>query len=223
MSAGPVPRRAATGRHRPRVVRLARVLGHALARALFRLRLEGLEHVPPAGPVLLAANHSAFLDGPLVFLLAPRPTVLLTKSEVFVHVGARTLGWLGLIPVHRGAADRAALRAGLEVLARGGALGVFPEGTRGTGDLATVNDGLAWLALRSGAPVVPVAVQGTAAALPRGSRVPRLRVPVRLVFGLPVTVATAGDPRARRTVSVAGEQLREALVAHLRAAGEERS
>jgi 1-acyl-sn-glycerol-3-phosphate acyltransferase len=171
--------------------------------------------------VLLAGNHSGILDGPLVFFLSPRPTSLLTKSEVFVGPWARACGWLGLIPVHRGQADRAALQAGLAQLAAGGVLGVFPEGTRGSGGFDSITDGLAYLALRSGAPVVPIAVTGTGLALPRGRVLPRLRAPVRVVFGPPVAVQPTGDPRARRTVRDAAEQLRLALLAHLQSSTEE--
>jgi 1-acyl-sn-glycerol-3-phosphate acyltransferase len=190
-------------------------VGTGLARGLLTLRVEGTEHVPADGPVILAGNHSGILDGPLVYFVSPRPCRLLTKAEVFVGPWARPCGWLGLIPVHRGQADRAALQAGLAELAAGGVLGVFPEGTRGTGALEQVADGVAYLALRSAAPVVPIAVTGTLAALPRGKVVPVLRSPVRVVFGAPVTVEPAGDPRARRTVRDAAEQLRLALVAHL--------
>jgi 1-acyl-sn-glycerol-3-phosphate acyltransferase len=208
-------RRRATGTLKPPVRAGVRVVGTGLARAVLRLRVEGAEHVPASGPVLLAGNHSGILDGPLVFFVSPRPVSLLTKSEVFVGVWARACGWLGLIPVHRGQADRNALQAGLAHLAAGGALGVFPEGTRGSGGFDSITDGLAYLALRSGAPVVPIAVTGTGAALPRGKAVPRLRAPVRVVFGPPVTVEPSGDPRARRTVHDAAEQLRLALLAHL--------
>ena len=197
-----------------------RLVGTGLTRGVLRLSVSGRENVPRTGPVLLAGNHSGILDGPLVFFLSPRPASLLTKSEVFVGGWARACGWLGLIPVHRGTADRAALKAGLSLLQTGGALGVFPEGTRGTGGLDTVADGLAYLALRSGAPVVPVAVHGTGTALPRGRVLPRWGAPVRMVFGPPITLAPIGDPRARSTVRDAAEQLRLALVDHLRSTTE---
>lgn len=208
-------RRRATGTVKPPVRAGVRLVGTGLARAVLSLRVEGAHHVPASGPVLLAGNHSGILDGPLVFFVSPRPASLLTKSEVFVGPWARACGWLGLIPVHRGQADRAALQAGLAHLAAGGALGVFPEGTRGSGAFDEVADGLAYLALRSGAPVVPIAVSGTSDALPRGRVLPRLRTPVRVVFGPAVTVVPTGDPRARRTVRDAAEQLRLALVDHL--------
>ena len=216
-----VARRRARGRRCPLVIAGVRGVGRVLAHLLLRVDVVGRHHVPSEGAVLLAGNHSGLLDGPLVFFFAPRPTVLLTKSEIFVGIWPRPLGWLGLVPVHRGAADRAALQAGLAALATGGVVGVFPEGTRGSGDLAQVADGLAYLAVRSGATVVPIAVTGTAAALPKGRVLPRFRAPVRVAFGPPVVVSVEGDPRARRTVRAAAEQLRRALVDHLRRAIEE--
>jgi 1-acyl-sn-glycerol-3-phosphate acyltransferase len=215
-------RRRARGAHRPRVVAVGRWWGQRVARVLFRLEVTGAEHVPAHGPVLLAGNHSGFVDGPLVFLVTPRPAALLAKSGIFAGPGAYVFGWLGLVPVHRGVADREALRAGLAVLAAGRPLGVFPEGSRGTGTLESISDGVAYLALRSGAPVVPVAVLGTADAWPRGPLVPRTRTRVRVAFGPPLVVAGVGDPRARRTVAAAAEQLRVGLVAHLRAVEEQR-
>jgi len=203
------------------VISGVRLVGRGLARGILRVRVEGAHHVPARGPVLLAGNHSGILDGPLVFFLSPRPTSLLTKSEVFVGHWARACGWLSLVPVHRGQADRTALKAGLAVLEGGGALGVFPEGTRGTGSFDTVADGLAYLALRSGAPVVPIAVHGTGDALPRGRVLPRFRAPVRVVYGPPLHLDPTGDPRARSTVRAAAEQLRLALVDHLRRTTEE--
>ena len=219
--AAPAVRRRATGTLKPPVRAGVRVVGTGLAHAVLQLSVEGAEHVPTEGPVLLAGNHSGILDGPLVFFVSPRPASLLTKSEVFVGIWARACGWLGLIPVHRGQSDRAALQAGLAHLAAGGVLGVFPEGTRGSGSFDAVADGLAYLALRSGAPIVPIAVTGTLDALPRGRTVPKLRAPVRVVFGPPVTVDPTGDPRARRTVRDAAEQLRLALLAHLHSSTEE--
>lgn len=200
------------------LIAFTRAWGRGLARTVFRFEVRGLEHVPTTGGVLIAGNHSGLLDGPLVYFTSPRAPVLLAKAELFVGPWARALGWLGQIPVHRGQPDRAALKQGLEQLAKGGVLGVFPEGTRGTGQLEQVSHGLAYLALRSGAQVVPIAVVGTAAAWPKSRRLPRFRAPVRVVYGAPVTITVTGDPRARRTVGLAAEQLRLALVDHLRTA-----
>jgi 1-acyl-sn-glycerol-3-phosphate acyltransferase len=206
--------RTATGTRKPWLVAVLRPFGQVLFRSAFRLTVDGAHHVPRDGAVLLAGNHTGFLDGPLVWAFSPRPATFLAKSELFVGPLARALGWLGQVPVHRGRPDRTALRTALAVLDSGQPMGVFPEGTRGAGTLEEVSDGLAWLALRSQVPVVPIAVLGTAEAMPKGGR-PRLRAPVRLVFGPPVTLTTTGDPRVRRTVRAAAEELRLALLAHL--------
>jgi 1-acyl-sn-glycerol-3-phosphate acyltransferase len=215
VGAGARSRQRAAGRPRPAVAAACRLVGSALARSLFSVRVIGAGNVPRTGPVLLAGNHSGFLDGPLLYLLAPRQCAVLAKSEIFVGVWRRLWGWLEVVPVHRGTADRAALRTALGVLQRDGALAVFPEGTRGTGRLESVTDGVAWLALRSGAQVVPVALHGTTRAVPAGTWVPRLRTPVTLTFGAPVEVRADGDPRARSTVRATAEQLRVALLAHV--------
>lgn len=210
-----IGRRRATGTPKPLLIRACRLTGRLLARAVLDLQVRGREHVPARGPVLLAGNHAGFLDGPLVFFFLPRRASFLAKSELFVGPLARALGWLGQVPVHRGRPDRSALRQGLAVLAGGGALGVFPEGTRGTGTLDAVQHGVAYLALRARCPVVPVAVLGTADALPRGSYRPRWRTPVTVAFGPPLAVTAGLDSRSRRAVAEAAEEIRAQLVAHL--------
>lgn len=205
----------------PGLVRGCRAVGRATARALFRVTVEGAHHVPARGPVLIAGNHAGFVDGPLLFVLAPRPAALLAKAEIFIGPFDRLFRALGQIPVHRGTPDRAALHSGLEQLAAGGVVGVFPEGTRGSGTFEEIAEGLAYLAVRSAAPVVPVAILGTRAAWHRGASLPRPRAPVRLVFGPAIALCVAGDPRARRTVATAADDLRLALAAHLRMATEE--
>lgn len=186
-----------------------------LIRMLFRIRIRGLEHLPRSGPVLIAGNHTGFLDGPLVMILLPRPSAFLVKSELYDGPFRRVLQFARQIPVRRGTPDRTALRSALEVLAGGGVLGVFPEGTRGSGRLETVQHGIGYLALRAGCPVVPVVCLGTADALPRGSKLPRLRTRMDIVFGPAFEIDVEGNPRARSTVAAAAEQIRQHLLAHL--------
>lgn len=186
-----------------------------LVRLIFRLRVLGLEHLPRSGPVLLAGNHTGFLDGPIVFMVLPRPSAFLVKSELYSGPWAKVLAFARQIPVRRGVPDRTALRAGLDVLAAGGVLGVFPEGTRGEGRLESIQHGIGYLALRAGCPVVPVVCVGTAAALPKGRLLPRWRAPVDVVFGPPFAIEVDGDPRSRRTIGDAAEQVRRHLLAHL--------
>jgi len=175
----------------------------------------GAEHLPRHGPVLLAGNHTGFLDGPIVFMMLPRPSAFLVKSELYSGPWAKVLAFARQIPVHRGSPDRTALRRALDVLANGGVLGVFPEGTRGEGRLESVQHGIGYLALRAGCPVVPVVCLGTAEALPKGQSLPRFRAPVDVIFGPAFELEVTGDPRARSTIADAAEQVRRHLLAHL--------
>jgi 1-acyl-sn-glycerol-3-phosphate acyltransferase len=186
-----------------------------LLRVIFRIRVIGADHLPKHGPVLVAGNHTGFLDGPIVFMFLPRPSSFLVKSELYSGPWAKVLAFARQIPVRRGAPDRTALRRALDVLAAGGVLGVFPEGTRGEGRLESVQHGIGYLALRAGCPVVPVVCLGTADALPHGKALPRLRAPIDVVFGPAFEIVVTGDPRARSTIADAAEQVRRHLLAHL--------
>jgi cytidylate kinase len=163
-----------------------KLLAVAVMRALFRLEASGTEHVPTRGPVLLVSNHSSVLDPPLVGGACPRQLTFLAKAELFGVPGfGRLIHALNARPVKREGADAAALRAALRVLEQGGALLVFPEGTRGEeGRLREAKPGAALLAVLSGAPVVPVLVRGSGRAWPRGRRFPR-PAKVRVTFGPP--------------------------------------
>ena len=205
------------GDERPWLVPVAQRLGRGLSRAALRVTVHGREHVPSSGPLVVAGNHAGVLDGPLVFAWTPRPATFLVKSEAFgLAAVGRGLDWIGQVPVHRGRPDRAALARCRDVLARGGVVGVFPEGTRGSGEVDEVQHGVATIALRAGAPVLPVATVGTAAAFPREARRPVWRAPVELHFGEPFALDAEGDVRSRRVVALAAEQVRDALREHLR-------
>jgi len=201
--------------YQPGFLRGIQLLGRRAAHAVLSLRVIGQEHVPAEGAIILAGNHSSFLDGPLVVLVSPRPLRALAKAEVYHGVLGRILLRSGQIPVHRGRPDRRALHSALDVLAEGDGLAMFPEGTRGTGHLDQVQHGIAWLILHRPCPIVPVACLGTARALPPGHWLPRPRARVRVVFGAPFTVHVGGDPQARSTVAAAAEQIRRRLAEHL--------
>ncbi|HEV2637379.1 MAG TPA: lysophospholipid acyltransferase family protein [Actinocrinis sp.] len=175
----------------------------------------GTQNVPATGPVILAGNHANFIDGPLIVNNAPRPVHFMVKQEMFDGPLGPMLRWFGQIPVDRDGTDRNAVLRSLAVLAQGGVLGVFPEGTRSADEFATMNNGVAYFALRSGAPVVPVACLGTSGSGPKTSGLPRLRTRVDLVYGEPLEL---GRGVGRRAVAAASERLREALVQHLAAA-----
>ncbi|MBM9506079.1 lysophospholipid acyltransferase family protein [Actinacidiphila acididurans] len=187
----------------------------SLVHSLYRPRVLGAWKVPAQGPVILAVNHSHNVDGPVLLGTSPRPVHFLVKKEAFIGPLDPFLRAIGQIRIDRTAADRAAITGALGVLAAGGVLGIFPEGTRGEGDFAELRGGLAYFAVRSGAPVVPVAVLGTARRGRAVPALPPLRARIDVVFGEPFT---AGDGSGRRTRSVMDEataRIRERLSAHL--------
>lgn len=173
--------------------------------------------VPATGPVLLASNHTGLIDGPLVFGLAPRPAHFVVKQEMFHGISGWVLHQMGQIPIDRASADRTAITTAMAVLRRGGVVGVFPEGSRGRGDVAAVHAGVTFLAMASGAPIVPVACLGTRRAGGSVSRPPLPGRRLAVVFGNPLTLtAPLGMPR-REASKLLTEQVRSALAAHVRA------
>ncbi|WP_176743249.1 1-acyl-sn-glycerol-3-phosphate acyltransferase, partial [Streptomyces sp. MnatMP-M27] len=175
---------------------VARRIGIGLMYGLWRPRVLGAWRIPSAGPVILAGNHSHNVDGPMLIGTSPRPVHFLVKKEAFIGPLDPFLRGIGQLKVDRTSADRTAIGQALGVLERGGVLGIFPEGTRGDGDFASLRSGLAYFAVRSGAPIVPVAVLGT--ATPHGDGrprpLPRLRSRIDVVFGDPFQ---AGDGSGR--------------------------
>src|ERR671921_1013212 len=154
-----------------------------LFKAIWRPVVEGLEHIPAEGAVILASNHLSFADSVVIPVVVPRKVVFMAKSDYFTGPGIKgraIKAWfngLDMIPVDRddNASAVAALDVALEVLRRGEAFGVYPEGTRSRdGRLYRGRTGVAHLALTAGCPVVPVGLQGTEKLQPVGSSVPRI-------------------------------------------------
>jgi 1-acyl-sn-glycerol-3-phosphate acyltransferase len=188
-------------------------LGRRLSRAMGRLELSGLERIPPIGPVILAANHQSFMDGPLLFGFVDRVVSCLVKAEAFAPVAGQAGQLLiggAQIPVLRGEIDAAPVRLALEVLNAGGVLGIFPEGTRGNGQMTSAMPGVGYFARKTGAIVVPIAIHGSA-MMTHGRRINRPRV--RIVVGEPLAFERArpGRPLDRRDWIAATEQIRLAI------------
>ena len=185
-------------------------------RVVWRPVVVGREHIPRRGAVIIASNHLSFVDSVVIPLAVPRRVRFLAKAEYFEGRGLRTLGRrlffrvVDAVPVRRTGGHRdavTALEAGLAVLRDGCAFGIYPEGTRSRdGRLYRGRTGVGWLALASGAPVVPVTLVGTDRMQPIGARFPRLRR-VRVVFSEPVDPAPwlaadgVSQGRARREIT----------------------
>ncbi|MFN2496088.1 MAG: lysophospholipid acyltransferase family protein [Pseudonocardiaceae bacterium] len=171
----------------------------------YRLRVWHRERIPVSGPLVVVANHSAIVDGPLLYGLLGRRSTFLIKEEMFHGPLRWGLPRLGQIAVRRGSGERAPLHIGARVLRAGGVVVVFPEGTRGEGDVAHARHGAAWLARASAAPLLPVAIRGT--RRPAGSG-RRFRPRVDVLFGEPITTPP-GEGRAG--LAAATEQMRTRL------------
>ncbi|MFF3166893.1 MULTISPECIES: lysophospholipid acyltransferase family protein [unclassified Streptomyces] len=183
---------------------------------LWRPRVLGAWKLPASGPAILAVNHSHNIDGPMVMGVSPRPTHFLIKKEAFVGPLNPFLTGIGQLRVDRTTADRAAITQALGVLEAGGVLGIFPEGTRGEGDFASLRAGLAYFAVRSGAPIVPVAVLGSSGRPGRLiKQLPPLRSRVDVVFGDPFDAGDGSGRRTRRALDEATERIQKQLTSHL--------
>ncbi len=203
-SPGPAPADLPPGAS-ARLHDLARWVGTWCLRPVLRVHVHHANRIPAAGPVVLVANHSALVDGPLLFGLLGRRTVFLVKREMFRGPLARLLPRIGQLPVRRGEPDPAPLRAAVAVLHGGGLVAVFPEGTRGRGDVTAAHHGAAWLARATGATLLPVVIRGTHRS-PGARR--RLRPRVDVLVGPPLTVPPGGG---RAQLAAATETVRAAL------------
>ncbi|MBM9469620.1 1-acyl-sn-glycerol-3-phosphate acyltransferase [Nakamurella sp. YIM 132084] len=191
---------------------LGRRIGVLLGASCYRVRIRGVERVPATGPLVVVANHTAFMDGPLLYGQLPRRTSFLVKAEAVQGI----LGWVlreaGQYAIDRDRPDRTVLLAALAQLKAGGAIGVFPEGTRGAGVVDSVFNGAGWLATRAGATVLPIAVRG--AARPDGAS-RRFRPRVDMLVGRPFPVTAGAGRSAVATTTDAIQRQLAALVADL--------
>lgn len=164
---------------------------------VFRVRVVGRSNVPRSGAVIMASNHSSFIDSIFMSLVVRRRLTFVAKAEYFeTWKTAWFFRALGMIPLKRegGTASQRALIAASEVLTSGGMLGIYPEGTRSPdGRLYKGHTGVARLAIQCDAAVVPVAQFGTAAVQPIGSRFPKLFTKVTVKIGEPMRFTASGD------------------------------
>jgi 1-acyl-sn-glycerol-3-phosphate acyltransferase len=180
-----------------------------ILRFLYRVRAEGVAHVPTAGPCILASNHVSFCDSIFLPLVLRRRVTFVAKAEYFENPKT---AWffraVGQIPIKRegGSASQRALESAAEVLQRGRLFGIYPEGTRSPdGRLYKGHTGVARLALQNRVPVVAVAMVGTREAQPIGQVVPRFFMPITVRFSKPLTFERyydrADDPRVLREIT----------------------
>jgi 1-acyl-sn-glycerol-3-phosphate acyltransferase len=176
-----------------RLYGVARAVVRPALHLLWNIEVEGIENVPDDGPAIIAPNHTSVIDSFFVPAVLPRRITYVGKAEYMDDWKTRRLfPALGMIPIDRsgGDASQRALNTAARVLERGELFGIYPEGTRSrTGRLHKGHTGMARLALRTSAPIVPVGVIGTREVQPPDASAPRPFKPVTIKFGRPVQVA----------------------------------
>jgi 1-acyl-sn-glycerol-3-phosphate acyltransferase len=196
------------------IYRFLRVLVRGLNRILFRTTVEGAGQVPDSGPVIIAPVHRSFIDFFVASEVTHRKLHYMAKDSLWRNgLLARILPAVGAFPVHRETADRESLRRAQQVLDAGEVLILFPEGERRTGPVVEgLHEGVAFLAARTGATVVPVGIGGSASVMPKGKRIPRPRH-IHLVVGDPI--AAPERTRSGRVPRSQIHALTEALTASI--------
>lgn len=189
---------------------------HIIFRNFLHLKVYGKENIPKEGGVIVAANHISYLDPPLlgVAMMPYRKLYYIAKRELFrIPILGLILRLVNAFPVKRGMPDRIALRKALNLLKRGEAVCIFPEGTRSRdGRLQEPELGISLLVLKSGAPVLPVAVINTDKALPRNA-IMLHPAKIRVYIGKPFYPSIEGEPKEvrRRIAKEVMERIRELL------------
>jgi 1-acyl-sn-glycerol-3-phosphate acyltransferase len=198
-----------------RLLRLLRPAARAYFRHRYDIHIHGGHLLPERGPYILASNHIGLLDGPLMVAFSPRAVHALTKKEMFEgHIGW-FLRAVGQIPLARHDVDPAAVKDCLKVLRDGGVVGVYPEGSRGDGELRRFQRGVAYLALVTGAPVVPMVVFGTREEGGHIDSVPPRGARFDFVYGTPVYLEQQPWPRTQAEVRRTAAELRKRFADHL--------
>lgn len=199
---------------------LGRFVLTPLARLLYRPHIEGAAHVPRTGRVIIASNHLSFIDSIAIPITAPRPVHFLAKASYFDGTGFS--GWasrefftaIGAVPVQRGAGQAAldALDQQRRLLEADKAVALYPEGTRSLdGRLYKGRTGAAFLALQTGAPIVPVGLIGTDKVMPVGAKRPSMRERVTVRFGEPIDVSHHGPATSGRARRLATDDIMAAI------------
>jgi 1-acyl-sn-glycerol-3-phosphate acyltransferase len=182
--------------------RLIRVVVRIIVAIVFDVHTVGRQNVPETGPLIIASNHLSWADVPLIPAFLKRRVVYMAKEETFKAKGGWFVRFLGAFPVKRGEADRQSLRTAEEQLKAGRILSIFPEGTRSKiHTLGQAHAGMGMIALRSGAPVLPVAIYGSEHSFKK------FRPRITIIYGEPMSLTPKGKKITREDIDQSTEQV----------------
>lgn len=207
-------------RQRDWVFKTLRAPARAFVNRFWKINIHGRENLPPRGPMILVANHLGVLDGPLLVIAHPQPAFALAKVELFSGPLGALLHHVGQISIDRRRADLSGVTRAIHLLRTGGVLAVFPEGRRTGGEVASAQRGAAYLAMVTGAPVIPVALLGTRGVGKTTGHIPGYHAPVHIAYGSAMHVPLVPWPRTKIAVAEWTERIRQRLAAHIVASQE---
>lgn len=163
--------------------RILKILGFLLLKIMFRIEYNGVEKIPETGALIIAGNHSSYLDGIILGAMSKRSIHFMAKKELFKNkILASFFRTLKAFPVDREKPGKSSISMALKILKNGNILGMFPEGTRYIESLGKPFYGVGFFSIKSGAPILPAAIYGTAKAAPKGTYLP-LFLKIRVTVG----------------------------------------
>lgn len=164
-----------------------KAIGVVLLKVFFHIQVQNAGHVPRKGPLIVAANHFSYMDPVVLQSMFPRRIAFMMTELYYEGRGKWLFQLLHCICVKEKGSNRTALKQGMEVLNKNDVLGIFPEGgVSQEGRLQEGNPGIGFLAVKSGAPVIPAFIAGTYKALPKGTKIPKISR-IKIIFGKPMT------------------------------------
>lgn len=190
---------------------LVRLAGRLLLPLLFRLEITGRDGFPRSGPLLIVGNHTAAMEAVLLTIYSPRQIEMLSAADTPAERATEAIAdFYGVIPLHRGSYDRAALESALDVLQQNGFIGLFPEGGIWEEGKKKALPGIAWLSCHSGAPVLPVGFSDTSGALHAAGKLRRPKLSMHIGELIPPARLPAGKPR-KTTLQEYADMVMEAV------------
>lgn len=188
-----------------------KTIGVMLLKVFFHIQVQNAGYIPRKGPLIVAANHFSYMDPVALQSMFPRRIAFMMTELYYEGRGKWLFQLLHCICVKEKGSNRAALKQGMEVLNKNDVLGIFPEGgVSRDGRLQEGNPGIGFLAIKSGAPVIPAFISGTYKALPKGAKIPKISR-ITIIFGKPMTFENFNEHEKKKGI----EEITKVIMEHI--------